>query len=126
MKNETIRDFTDLNAWKWGHDTVLSVYTETKTFPKEELFGLVAQMRRCSVSITSNIAEGFGRNSLKEKHQFYNVAKGSISELQNQLFIARDTGLMTREKFDILYTKTVKTYKLLNGLINSSHMKNHS
>ena len=92
MKNQSnkIRRFTDLNAWKEGHKLVLMIYNFTKNFPKEEIFGLVSQMRRCSVSITSNIAEGFSRQSYKEKAQFYAISLGSVTELQNQLLIAKD------------------------------------
>ena len=73
MKYESggMKSFTDLFAWKEGHSLVLLIYQHTKEFPKEELYGLVSQMRRCSVSITSNIAEGFGRLSYKEKAKFY-------------------------------------------------------
>ena len=60
-EKEKIKSFTDLNVWKEGHKLVLMVYDITRAFPKEEVFGLVSQMRRCSVSITSNIAEGFSR-----------------------------------------------------------------
>ena len=80
-----IQKFTDLRVWKEGHKLVLNTYRLTTFFPKEELFGLVSQMRRSAVSITSNIAEGFSRKSYKEKIQFYYIALGSITELQNQL-----------------------------------------
>lgn len=63
----SIKSFTGLDAWKEGHELVLMVYNMTKLFPKEETFGLVSQMRRCAVSITSNIAEGFSRQSYREK-----------------------------------------------------------
>ena len=94
-----ITSFTKLDAWKEGHALVLSVYKITKTFPKEELFALTSQRRRCAVSITSNIAEGFSRQSYKEKVQFYSMALGSVTELQNQLLIARDVGYLNPSVF---------------------------
>lgn len=80
MHQAKIKDFTDLDAWKFGHELVLSVYTHGR-YPQSELFGLISQSRRCAVSITSNIAEGFSRHSLKEKIQFYSIALGSVSEI---------------------------------------------
>ena len=74
-----IKEFTDLIVWQKGHKLVLTVYLVTKKFPREELFGLSSQMRRAGVSITSNIAEGFGRKGFKEKIQFYYLAKGSLN-----------------------------------------------
>src|SRR3989344_3330038 len=94
---EKIRSFLDLEAWKEGHSLVLNIYKITKGFPKDEVFGLSSQMRRCSVSITSNIAEGFSRNSYKEKVQFYLTALGSTTELQNQLIVAKDVGYINLE-----------------------------
>lgn len=123
-KNKTIiKSFTDLNAWIEGHRLVLMIYTMTKLFPKEEMFGLVSQMRRCAVSITSNIAEGFSRQSYKEKIQFYSVAQGSVTELQNQLLVARDVGFIGNEKFQEIALQSVTVHKIINGLIKSS--RNH-
>ena len=116
----TIRSFTDLDAWKERHKLVLMIYEVTKSFPKEEMFGLVSQMRRCAVSITSNIAEGFSRQSYKEKVQFYSVAQGSVTELQNQLLIAKDVGFITKEEFQTLALQSIKVHKITNGLIKSS------
>ena len=70
MNKEWIKDFTDLNTWKISHDLVLSIYKLSERFPKSEKFWLTSQIQRASVSITSNIAEGFGRQSYKEKVQF--------------------------------------------------------
>ena len=95
----------------------------TKLFPKEEMFGLVSQMRRCAVSITSNVAEGFSRQSYKEKVQFYSMAQGSVTELQNQLLVARDVGFLGKEKFQEITLQSVTVHKIINGLIKSS--KNH-
>ena len=96
------------------------IYQTTKSFPKEELFGLVSQMRRCVVSITSNIAEGFIRQSYKEKLQLYSIALGSVTELQNQLLVAKDIGYVTNEKFKEIADQTIKVHKITNGLIKSS------
>lgn len=112
-----IRTFTDLDAWKEGHVLVLMVYKITGNFPKEEIFGLVSQMKRCVISITSNIAEGFSRQSYKEKLQFYSMALGSVTELQNQLLVARDVGFMTNNAFEELSNQAIKVHKIINGLI---------
>lgn len=115
-----IRSFTDLNAWKEGHKLVLSVYSLTKKFPKEEIFALSNQMRRCVVSITSNIAEGFSRQTAKEKVQFYCIAQGSVTELQNQLLISRDVGFISQEKFSYSANLSVDVHKLVSGLMRSA------
>jgi four helix bundle protein len=115
-----IQSFTDLNAWKEGHQLVLRIYKLTKSFPQDEQFGLSNQMRRCAVSITSNIAEGFSRKTKKEKAQFFYMALGSTTELQNQLLIARDINYLRNEEFRIIAEKTVVVSKLINGLIKSS------
>jgi len=119
-----IQSFTDLNAWKEGHELVLAIYRTTKTFPPEERYGLVDQMRRCVVSITSNIAEGFSRKTKKEKAQFFYMTLGSVTELQNQLLIAKDIGYLSRDKFQKLAKQTVIVSKLINGLIKSSKILN--
>lgn len=115
-----ITSFTKLDAWKEGHVLVLLVYKTTKEFPKEELFGLVMQMRRSAVSITSNIAEGFSRQSYKEKIQFYMIALGSLTELQNQLLVARDVEFVSDDMFDEIAAQAVRVSKILNGLIKKS------
>lgn len=119
MDNEKskIKSFTDLNAWKKAHKLVLMIYKITKEFPKEEIFGLVSQMRRAVVSITSNIAEGFSRQSKKEKIQFYSIAKGSLTEIQNQLLIAKDIGYISKKDFQFIAEQSIEVNKLLNGLI---------
>lgn len=114
-----IKSFTQLIVWKEGHTLVLEIYKITKSFPKEEKFGLTDQIRRAAVSITSNIAEGFSRHGSKEKIQFYYMSLGSLAELQNQLLIARDIGYITNETFSTLANQSVTVSKLLNGLINS-------
>ena len=120
----TIRTFKDLDAWKIGHQLVLHIYRLTKNFPKEELFGLMSQLRRAAVSITSNIAEGFIRNSCKDKCQFYAIALGSLTECQNQLTIAFDLGYIEKTEFDKIYEETIRLHKLINGLLKSASSRN--
>ena len=119
-KKDKIRTFTDLDAWKEGHKLVLHIYQITKDFPKDEMFGLTNQIRRCAVSITSNIAEGFSRQFSKEKVQFYSIALGSLTELQNQLLIAKDINYISNDKFQEIANLSVKVHKIINGLIKSS------
>lgn len=119
-QNTKIRSFTDLNAWKEGHILVLEIYKITKIFPREELFSLTDQIRRCAVSVTSNLAEGFSRQSYKEKLQFYSISLGSVTELQNQLLIARDVGYLSNKRFQEIAEKTIIVHKLMSGLIKSS------
>ncbi len=128
MNNESdkITSFTDLNAWKEGHKLVLEIYKITKEFPKDEIFALISQMRRCVVSITSNIAEGFSRQFYKEKVQFYSIALGSITELQNQLLISKDVNYITDEIFQNIAQQTVKVHKITNGLIKASRTIIHN
>jgi four helix bundle protein len=118
-----IKSFTDLYAWKEAHQLVLLIYKAVKNFPKEETYSLVDQIKRCSVSISSNIAEGFSRNSKKEKQQFYYMAKGSLTELQNQLLVARDVRYLSKEEFDKIANQTILVHKLLNGLVKSAQSK---
>lgn len=122
----TIKSFTDLNAWKEGHQLVLQIYRMTKLFPSDEKFGLINQIQRAAVSITSNIAEGFSRHSNKEKVQFYYTALGSLTEVQNQLLISRDLGYINPLLFNEIAVKTVIVSKLLNGLIKSVKKKHNT
>lgn len=116
----SIKDFTDLIVWQKGHVVVLDTYIITRQFPKNETFGLVSQMRRCVVSFTSNVAEGFSRRTKKEKLQFYYTSLGSLSELRNQLMIARDLKYISTEKYKDLEEKLLELRRLINGLIKSS------
>jgi len=121
MENRTkIRAFTDLHVWQKGHELVLQIYKLTKAFPKGEFFGLVDQLRRAAVSLTSNIAEGFSRFSYKEKAQFYYMSLGSLTEIQNQLLIAKDLSYLPSEDFNKLADLTVEINKMLNVLIKKT------
>lgn len=124
MNNYKIQNFTDLIAWKEGHELVLFIYKITDKFPQKEIYGLTSQIRRAAVSITSNIAEGFSRNSYKEKIQFYYLALGSLTELQNQFIIAKDINYINNAVFDKLSKLSIIVSKLINGLIKS--LKNHN
>ena len=117
---KTITEFTDLLAWQEGHRLVLLIYKLTKKFPREELYSLTDQLRRAAVSITSNIAEGFGRHSYKEKVQFYYLAHGSLIEVKNQIIIARDVGYLKSSAYDDVKLQSDMAHKLLQGLITKS------
>lgn len=90
MRNEAAKSFRDLIVWKLSHQWVLKIYSITKTFPKDELFGLTSQLRRAAVSIPANIAEGIKRRSLLEKAKFYNIAQSSLEECRYYLILVHD------------------------------------
>lgn len=120
IKQEKIKEFTDLIAWQEAHKLVVMIYRKSKSFPKSELFGLVDQMRRAAVSITSNIAEGFGRHGYREKVQFYYLAQGSLTEVKNQILIARDIAYLTTADFQDVISQANHSHKLLQGLIGKT------
>jgi len=120
LENKKIKSFTDLRVWQEAHKLILLTYKITRKFSKEELFGLVSQMRRAVVSITSNIAEGFSRQSFKEKLRFYYMALGSLTELQNQLLIAKDLGYLNQRDFDKTVEQAINVHKLLNAFITGT------
>jgi four helix bundle protein len=115
-----IQSFTDLTTWQEGHKLVLCIYGATKMFPREEMHSLTDQMRRAATSVTSNIAEGFGRQSQKERVQFYHIANGSLTELKNQLYIARDVGYLTVTTFSDLMRQADTAHRLLHGLLSKT------
>lgn len=114
-----ISSFTDLIAWQKAHLFVVQIYKTLKDFPAYEQYGLASQMRRAAVSITSNIAEGFSRSGKKEKMQFYAIAKGSLTELQNQLLLARDISYIKAIRFNELAEQSAEVSKLITGLQKS-------
>ncbi|MCX6763167.1 MAG: four helix bundle protein [Candidatus Moranbacteria bacterium] len=115
-----IKSFTDLKAWQEGHALVILLYKIAKKFPKDEIYSLTNQMKRAAVSITSNIAEGFGRQGYREKVQFYYLAQGSLIELKNQLLIAKDVGYLEKSDFNKLAEKANDAHRLSQGLITKS------
>lgn len=94
--------FKDLEIWKRSQELCLNVYEATNSFPNSEMFGLQSQIRRCSVSIPSNIAEGTSRNSNKEFNRFLEIALGSAFELETQLIIANRLNYIEKGTFDAL------------------------
>ncbi len=118
-----IFNFRDLLVWQRGHKLVLGIYNLTTKFPVSEQFGLTNQLRRASVSITSNIAEGFSRKSIKEKLQFYYMAHGSLSEVENQVQIAKDVGYVDEKEYENIANLCLEVGKLLNSLINKTTLR---
>jgi four helix bundle protein len=115
-----INHFTQLIAWEKNHKLTLKIYQKTKFFPKEEIFGLISQLRRSASSVTANIAEGYGRFHTKDRIRFYIQARGSSAEVQNHLILAHDLGYLSNEEFDQLKIEAFEGYKVLCGLIRST------
>ena len=109
--------YTDLEVWQKCRALAARIYTNSKTFPKDELFGLTNQMRRSAVSVVSNIAEGCGRNHTKDSLQFFYIARGSLYELETQLYIAFDQQFLQEEALHKLLDDILVCKKLLNGFI---------
>lgn len=116
MENRRIKSFTDLIAWQKCHSLLILIYKITRSFPEDEKFGLTNQVRRATLSVTSNIAEGFGRNNVKEKTQFYGIAYGSLIEVQNQLLASRDVGYLNKQDFQEATILAIEAAKVLSGL----------
>lgn len=106
----------DLIAWQKAMQLVTEIYRITRTFPKEETYGLTAQIRRAAISVPSNLAEGHGRSSRKEFHQFVAQARGSLVEVETQLEIALNLGYLTKEAAASLLGQASEVGRLINGL----------
>lgn len=115
VRRGEMRDHKDLDVWKDSIGLVTDIYRATASFPKEEVYGLINQMRRAAVSVPSNIAEGAGRQTNKEFIHFLYVAAGSLSELETQLFIAQNLGYLADDRLAV--TRLVGVRKMLHGLI---------
>lgn len=113
----TINRFEDIESWKKARELVGAIYrlTEVGKFSKD--YGLKDQIRRASVSIMSNIAEGFERDGKREFSQFLSIAKGSAGEVRSQLYIALDIGHISQNEFDKLFDLTESTARLISGLM---------
>jgi len=114
----TIKSFEELPVWKDARKFANKIYNLTKKFPKEENFGLTSQITRATVSIGSNIAEGFDRYSKKDFIRFLIIARGSISEIQNNLYIALDLKYINQNDFQENYAFSKELGKQIDGFIN--------
>lgn len=114
-----IFSFEKLIAWQKGRELTLLIYKTKKQFPKEEIFGLTSQMRRCSISIASNLAEGSGRQSLKEKARFSEIAYSSPLELLNQVILSNDFEYIDEINYLSLREKIAEVNMLIDGLYKS-------
>lgn len=112
-----MRDFRKLRVWGKAHVLALEVYRNTRALPRSEIFGLQAQMRRSSVSVAANIAEGSGRSGRPELIQFLNMASGSASDLQYHLLLARDLGYLEMDSYDSMAPRVIEVKRMLTGLI---------
>ncbi len=112
-----VRDFRELKVWERSHRLVLDVYEATGKFPREETYGLMAQLRRSSASIPANIAEGCGRSGDTELGRFMLIAMGSASELEYHLLLARDLGYLDDRDYQELWRGTQEVKRMLSTLI---------
>ena len=118
LETSKIKSFRELLVWQKSILLVTEIYKLTSGFPKEEIFGLISQMRRSAISIPSNIAEGFGRNSQGDFKRFLNIALGSTYELQTQIEIAHNLELINKENYKNLMKGCLELEKMLNSLVS--------
>lgn len=120
-----MKGFRDLTAWQQAMELVTGLYRLTREFPKEETYGLTSQLRRAAVSVPSNIAEGYGRNSRNEFHQFLGHAKGSLCEVETQLEIATNLGYLSASRASEMLARVERLSRVLAGLRAWSANKAH-
>ena len=111
-------EYNKLEVWIEARKLTNLIYDLSKVFPKEEIYGLTNQMRRCSVSIPSNIAEGCGRQTSKDTINFLHISRGSLYELETQCYVALDQKYIDENNFNIVFNLMQSCKKLLNGFIN--------
>ena len=112
-----MRDFKTLKVWEKSHRLTLAVYEASKTFPRDELYGLTSQLRRSSSSIPANIAEGCGRSGNPELARFLHIAMGSASELEYHLLLARDLNILNHSDYDRLAVEVTEVKRMLTSFI---------
>ena len=117
------RKFSDLMVWKKAHQLVLTIYKITKDFSSEEKYSLVSQIRRATVSVPSNIVEGFTRKYSKESKKFYNYAQGSLEEVKYQLLVSRDLKYISKERYNEITDLANEVGKMLNGWMKKQVVK---
>ncbi len=113
------QSYRELIAWQKAMEFVMDVYKTTRTFPRDELYGLASQLRRAAVFVPSNIAEGQARFSAQEFHHFLGRARGSLVEIETQLIIAQNLGYFSEEQGKQLLDRAAELGRILNGLIGS-------
>lgn len=118
-RGNTIQRFWELETWKRANELTKKIYEITKTYPKEERYGLVDQMRRASSSVGANIAEGFDRYHYKDKQRFYYHARGSAAEVQNFLILSVGLGFVSQDISQTYLQEYESIKRLLNGMIRS-------
>ncbi len=112
-----MKDFKELRVWQKAHALALEIYQITRGFPKDEIYGLTSQIRRASVSVGANIAEGCGRRSDGELNRFLQIARGSAAELEYHLLLARDLKLMANDAHQSLEKKLIDVQRMLTSLV---------
>ena len=112
-----MKDFRMLNVWELSHQLTLDIYKLTKSFPKDELYGLQSQIRRASVSIATNIAEGAGRSSDADFARFIVIAYGSANETDYLLLLSKDLAYISPSEYELLNTKVNTIKKFLHNLL---------
>ena len=118
-----MKSYRELIVWQKSMSMVTEVYAIVNGFPKNEMYELSSQVRRCAVSIPSNIAEGYGRNSTDDYIRFLRTARGSLYELQTQLEIARNLGFLLEAKFSLILSVCNEIERMLNSLISKLGQK---
>jgi four helix bundle protein len=113
-----MKDFRKLKVWEKAHQLALAVYKVTKSFPKEELYGLTSQIRRASMSIPTNIAEGCGQNTDAPLARFLQIAMGSASETEYQLLLARDLEFLSNE-YQQLHNDVTEVKRMLTSFMQT-------
>ena len=112
-----MKTYRDLIVWQKAMQMVTCIYQLTGDFPKNELYGLTSQIRRCAISIPSNIAEGYGRNSTDDYLRFLNISRASLYELQTQLEISFNLNFLVKADFEKIYEATREIERMLSSLI---------
>ncbi len=114
-----MRNYRDLQVWKKAHDLTLELYRISQRFPREEIYGITGQLRRATVSIRANLAEGCGRRTSSELARFVRIAMGSASELDYHLLLSSDLGFMAADQFTHASSALIEVRKMLTSFLNS-------